>query len=514
MMGKTWTADNVLSFNVSANVAYSAHRVNGHVHGKHVLSIDYIIHRKLPCPETIFPDSFAGCSRVGRRLCNICFFWGKVNDISVKCTKCRCYLLPLDQDMADLAIKALKPESPQWDQSVPFDPTSQIGGTITVTQKLRFLQAVGVLSATNHATCSTTLRNPKNQQNQVRALVAVKLGATPLLDGNICDHIRGIIPSMDPVLSDFFDSLTDFARSVFNKKTVGVECHFTTDGLELAMTFRLYLPRGNIVISGRPSGMNEGSQTWACDRAIMAAFLSADSSTSLSSLRLLPYSGKPLPKPVTDANTSSVKAHAKAPKRKLGPKSPALDPIPSGASFSALVSPAVTAAGAAVKSSVGGKYTTPAVSASSSSCSASSATSCETSSSSSSISCAKATPMELAGVSEVETPLEKEEEEDYEENYEEEEDDDEDEEEEEGDGPVFQLLRCSSGDYRVPGGYDVHDTSLSGLLKSMMVDGMKMNVTFPGFTREFNSSSMCIYNDTSERYSKAHGSISGLMQVT
>jgi hypothetical protein len=483
-MGHTWNLANVLAFNISANIAYTNHKVNGQPQRKHVLSVHYVINRKLPCPKTIFPDSFGGCDRVGRRLCNICSYWGKVDDTAVNCSKCRCYLLPLDQDMADLAIQSLKPETPQWDPSVPFDPTSQIGGTITLTQKLRFGQAVGILCLTNNASQSMILRNTKYQQNQIRSVVGVKLGTSPLLDGRMCENLRGIIGSIDPVLSDFFDTLGDFSHSALNKKTVGVQCQFSTDGLELNMTFRLYLPPGHLTFSGRPTGMNEGQQTWACDRGIMMAFLSADLSQSISSLRLLPYAGKAIPKPVKE--TKPAKAKAKALEDEAEPASPAHGAA-SGASFSTLVSPAVTAA--AVEGTVD-EFTTPAGLPSTSSCSASSATSCETSSSSSS----KATPMELEGVSQVDTPLK-------------------DDEDSLAPAPAFQELRCSAGDNRMPGGYDVLDTSLSGLLKSMMVDGMKMNCQFPGFTREFLCSTAHYYSERTERFSKAHSSISGLMQV-
>jgi hypothetical protein len=484
LMGQTWNFANVLAFNISASMAYTNHRVNGQPQHRHVLSVHYIINRKLPCPKTIFPDSFSGCDRVGRRLCNICSYWGKVDDSAVNCSKCRRYLLPLDQDMADLAIQALKPEMPQWDQSVPFDPTAQIGGTITLTQKLRYTQAVSILCLTSNATQSVILRNTKYQQNQIRAVVAVKLGPSPLLDGRMIETLRGIIGSADSVLSDFFDTLGDFSHSVLNKKTVGVQCLFSTDGLEINMTFRLYLPPGQLTFSGRSTGMNEGQQTWACDRGIMMAFLSADPSQSISSLRLLPYAGKAIPKPVKE--TKPAKAKAKAPTDKAGPVSPAHGTA-SAASFSALVSPA--GAAAAVQSAVD-DFATPAGLPSASSCCASSATSCETSSSSSS----KASPMDLEGVSQEDTPLK-------------------DGEDTRVPAPVFQELRCSAGDNRVPGGYDVLDTSLSGLLKSMMVDGMKMNCQFPGFTREFFSSSVQYYSERAERFSKAHVSISGLMQV-
>lgn len=512
-MGLTWEDTNALEYELSL-----AAPLRG-AEDKLVVSVMIDITRKTPDTETIFPDTYTGCERTGRTLCNICKHWGRVDDDVSCCTNCMCYLLPEDKDLIDIAIANLVPENPQWDKYVPFDPTSQIGGTISATAKIIFERSARDkkhLNLTNDIIVDGPLRDVGNQRNQMRALIAVKLGACPILSTELCRFLRQIVEdTAEGVLLNFLKTLSDFSASDLNKKTIGVMCQFSTDGSELCMTFKLYLPAkpSNLNCIGLP--MNRGEQIWACDRGIIAAFLSVDPTQSLHSLRLTPFDRKPVPE-TADIDTPSKVLEANDDKHedkvKMEQSSPAPAPIPSELSFSALVSPAVTVT-AAGESKRGDNFTTPSDNTSSSSCSASSsATSCEDSlctgsstgfvpsttssttsgSGSGSSSSSKSTPMDVEDVSQADTlALEAEGE----------------------DAPTFLALKSSANDDRKPGGYDVLDTSLAGLMRAMMVDAMKMSIEFLGYKNDYLFDTHPFYSYTAERYESAYSSISGLMRV-
>ena len=540
-MGKNYVGENVFNSDcyMQSSQAIRMFKSKAQVVKRNVLKVHIIVRRKMPCPNTVFHKDKTQVPTVGRKLCLTCSNWGKLNDLKDVCSKCLHYLVPEGTIEADIAIAAMKCETPQWNQEVPFDPRSQIGGTITTTSTIAEAWQMSISHYRRDP--STTADIALCHINQIRAHFAVKLGHHPIMSEKVCATLRQLVTGREALIFDLLHKFSSTFESIGHRRNIGIAADLVLEEKRLTMTFKLYLLPNPTGLDLKPLKISDSdistSGNWTAERAVIAHFLCADPTSSMAYLMSRTHFMQPPAIPAIPATASATAISKAATEKDVGVKGEgntekvdgsktlgvaseeegkgAWSATPTATATSTSTSTAtpltvVTATTAASVSTAGSETPPllatpkPTLSVSATTTAFSTAISHLTSSSTSTSTPSSTPPSSpcsmdsmdstppspctkdaLDSMSPVQDPWD----------------------------PAlypYQLIKSSAKEVRLPNKYDQMDTTLSGLYRSMLVDGAAMLVKFHGINGDFPTN----YSADYARRQSAQSSIPGFMQVS